>query len=179
MSDFEALVEKTDEIPTGRIPDRIENERAAIACVVWETTPKKERELTVTQLAETVGVGRKTYYRWKDQQWYQALCRHEVMKHLAEERREIYDALAEEAKSGDVKAIQMYSELMGDHVKQIDVTSGGESVSDEDARSMMTDDLVQGLIDEKIQSASIKRKIEDMDASTEEIGQLLIELLEQ
>lgn len=179
MDDIQLALEHTDKIPEGRIPNRIDNDQAAIAVVAWETTPKSERNLTIKQLCETLGISRQTYYRWRDQNWFQNLCRHEVMKHLADDRREVYDALVEEAKGGDVKAIQTYSELMGDHVKQIDVTSGGESISDEDARSMTTAELAEGLIDEKLDSAAFKKKIENMGASTEEVASLLIEILEE
>ena len=177
--DFEALVEYTDEMPTGRIPDRVKNKEAAVAFVVWQTKPKSERDLTIAQLSELTGISRQTYYRWRDKNWFQNLCRHEVFKHLADDRREVYDALVEKAKKGDVKAIQTYSDLMGDHVKQIDVTSGGESISDDAARQMTTAELAEELVNERLDDAAVRRMIEDMDASTEEIGALLVELLEE
>lgn len=172
MSD---LVEKN--IAASKIPDRIEDKEAAAIVVRWETMPKRERD-SLKALAEKINISRDTIYRWRDSNWYQNLVRHEVLKELASERREVYDALIKEAKGGDVKAIRHYSELLGDHVKQIDITSDGDSLSDEQARSMTTEELAESLINSRLDDAAYERKLKELDAGKEEVMALLIDLLE-
>lgn len=163
---------------TPDVPARIEKDEAAQAFVEWFCTPKQERDLSRTDLAEKTGVSRERLYQWQETAWFQNTCRHKVLSELAEERAEVYQALADEAKDGDIRAITQYSELMGDHVKQIDVTSGGESINTEDARMMTQDELIEQLIDEKIDKPGFREMLEESGMSKEQIGALLLELFE-
>lgn len=163
---------------TPSVPARIKNKEAAEAFVEWSATPKSERELTKKGLADRINVSRETFYNWEESAWFQQMVRHRVLSDLGKERREVYDALKQEAKSGNVRAITLYSELLGDHVQQIDVTSGGESLSEEDARMMSTEELAESLIEERIESESFRKQLEKADMNKESVAELLVELFE-
>lgn len=161
------------------VPARVDNQTAAEAFVEWTCTPEAERDYdSKAELARVLDVTRDTLYRWRDSAWFQNMVRHRTLASLSEDRAEIYDALAEEAKGGEVRAIELYADLMGDHVQQVDVTSGGESLSQDDARTMTTQELTEALLEDKIQSAAVRQKIEESDMSKEDVAELLIELIE-
>lgn len=163
---------------TPSVPARVKHDDAAEAYVEWYTTPEGERVRTKKELAQELQVSRETFYNWEESTWFQQMARHRVMTDLAQKRADVYQSLAEEAKEGSVRAIQLYSELLGDHVQQIDVTSGGESISDEDARQMSTEELAHALIEENVESAQFKKQLEESGMEKDQIAKLLVELLE-
>jgi hypothetical protein len=161
-----------------KVPARIEKQDAAEAFLEWYCTPKDEREYSRTELAENMEVSRERTYQWQEKAWFQNAARHRVLSEVAEHRAEVYNALVEEAKKGDIRAIRHYSEVMGDHVQQIDVTSGGESITTQDARMMDEDELIAQMIEEKVDSKSLQKKLKGMDITLDELQDLFAEFLE-
>ena len=100
---------------------------AALALVEYEFTPKKERK-TKDQLAEELGVSRKTLYNWDTQDSnfiaYKNYLSSEFMdSHLALVYKKLIDAI----ERGSVRGIEVYLKRIGDLDTQTEITIKDES----------------------------------------------------
>ncbi len=100
---------------------------AAIALVEYEFTPKKERK-TKEQIAEEIGVSRKTLHNWdtKDSNFinYKNYLASEFMdSHLAL----VYKKLIDSIERGSVRGIEVYLKRIGDLDTHTEVTIKDES----------------------------------------------------
>jgi len=164
---------------TDLVPARVDKQDAARAFAEWEATPEDSQDpSSLTKLSTTLGVSRETLHRWRQEAWLQNMVRKKVLSRLASHRAEVYDTLAELAKSGDLNAIRLYTDLIGDNVKQVDVTTGGEKINKKEARTMSTRELVEELLQEKSDSRVLENILEDSDLSEQELVELVSELLD-
>lgn len=136
-----------------------EYEDAKKAFLEWRALPEGERQpSTQKELAKILGVGEPTLSIWAGSEWFQRAYRRKVMMRLANHRAEVYEALISAAKKENVGAIKLYAELLGDNVQQIDITSGGKSITEADARRMSAKDLARKLAAEKAKEADLREK---------------------
>lgn len=156
------------------VPGGDEYEDARKAYVEWYALPDEEKTpATQGELAKRLGVHRKTLWDWSTQDWFQRAVRHVTFVRLSKHRSNVYRALVKKAtgdgdwEKADVRAIKHYSELLGDHVQQIDITSNGEGIAIEDARKMSTEELAASLADGQ------KERLEALGVSPSDFVKLL------
>lgn len=165
---------------TSLVPARIRNEDAAESYVQWMATPEDERTPpTKQEFAKYLGIARDTLYRWENTEWFQQAVRREAKKWLASRRRDVYQALIDQAiEEQNIAAIRHYSQLMGDQVQKIDVKKTEESVDTEDVRKMDTEELVKRALEEHSGSEALKRRLDDKDIDEEELREIIMVMLD-
>jgi predicted transcriptional regulator len=115
---------------------------AAIALVEYEFTPKKERK-TKEEIAEDLGVSRKTLHNWdtKDSNFiaYKNYLSSEFMdSHLAL----VYKKLIDSIERGSVRGIEVYLKRIGDLDTHTEVTiNNGDQLSFEDRKAALMERL--------------------------------------
>jgi hypothetical protein len=115
---------------------------AAIALVEYEFTPKAERK-TLDEVAEHVGVTRKTLYNWnhKDSNFiaYKNYLSSEFMdSHLAF----VYKKLIDSIEKGSTRGIELYLKRIGDLDTHSEITiNNGETQSFEDRKAALLERL--------------------------------------
>jgi hypothetical protein len=96
----------------------------------WVATPKAAREQkTLTAFAKKIGVDRTTLWRWSSVPQFREAVLQAARSYLKDELPEIYGALADRAKGGDVPAIKLALEVSGEYTPRQDLTSGGEKIA--------------------------------------------------
>jgi hypothetical protein len=91
-----------------------------------EATPKSMRSDTVDQFCAKYGISESTYYYQsnKTDNWKKVL---EIsLMSAKKEVPEVLKVLAEKAKSGDMKAIDLYLDYVIQLSKNVDIKTGGE-----------------------------------------------------
>lgn len=95
--------------------------------IQWLSVPKKEKTESETipgtqmELAETLGVSRRTLQRWKKLPGFQDAVYGEVRRHLDWRLPEILEALATKAETGDVPAIALSLKVAGRYQERQDI----------------------------------------------------------
>ena len=123
---------------------------AALALVEYEFTPKKERK-TKDQLAEELGVSRKTLYNWDTQDSnfiaYKNYLSSEFMdSHLALVYKKLIDAI----ERGSVRGIEVYLKRIGDLDTHTEVTiNDGSQMSFEERKAALLERLEKTKEDEQ------------------------------
>lgn len=85
------------------------------AALVWYATPPDRRlPSTAKALAERLGVDEATIHRWRKADGWDEAVQEIAKLHLVRHRPNIYGALIRQAEAGDIKAIRLYHELIGD-----------------------------------------------------------------
>ena len=87
---------------------------------------------TVTELCETVGVARSTFYKWMDDKDYLNYVESLIDKYADSELSTVWKALIKKCKAGDVQAIKLYFELKGKYLNKVEVSGSirSEKLSD-------------------------------------------------
>lgn len=143
------------------IPTEDEYGDARRAVVEWYATPKKERQpTTVNALCRNLSIGRRTYYHWVEQEWFQKAVRFYAFTQMAEHRADVIQSIIDEAKNGSYQHAKLFHELLGDHVQQVDVTSGGDRLTAEGARTLTAAELAKVLAEEQAESEDEKKEIQ-------------------
>lgn len=115
---------------------------AAIALVEYEFTPKGQRK-TKEQIAEDLGVSRKTLHNWDTRDanfiaYKNALSADFMDSHLAL----VYKKLIESIERGSVKGIELYLKRIGDLDTATEVTiKNGDDVSFEERKAALLERL--------------------------------------
>lgn len=94
----------------------------------WLALPKKLRKpRTQDQLAKIIGYDPATLSDWKKLPGFMDDVRQAAKTHLKNDVPEIFDALAREAKAGDVQAIKLALEVTGEYIpaQKVDATVNG------------------------------------------------------
>jgi hypothetical protein len=119
-------------------PDTTKWTAHQIIYMEWLATPKKQRNpKTVEQLAAKLGYNRTTLWDWtKLPSWNKSVATI-ARDFLHSDASEIFQALGDKAKRGDVSAIKLALEVLGEYVPKQDITTevfvkGYQTVSPDD-----------------------------------------------
>ena len=92
--------------------------------IEWLATPKKQRKpATQKAFAASIGTHEVTVCEWKRKPELMNAVRELSRAYLKDELPDIYSALIEKAKTGDVPAIKLAMEMTGEYVPKTALTS--------------------------------------------------------
>ena|SRR5215203_1026604 len=84
--------------------------------VDWLATPKTERtEKTIAELANRIGVGEATVYRWKKENNLQEIADKRARSKLGDSLPTVLNTIRTKAESGDFKFAKLYLEILGEY----------------------------------------------------------------
>lgn len=93
----------------------------------WKASPKALREpKTETELADKLGVDRKTLWRWRQISGFDKERLKRIRDYFIEDTPDIITALREKAKEGNVQAIVAWMELVEQIAKKLEVDATAE-----------------------------------------------------
>lgn len=91
---------------------------------------------TITELIETVGVPRTTFYRWLDDERYVDYINSLIRKYTDSELSAVWKALVHECRKGNVQAIKLYFELKGKYTTSVKIESPFAALTTEELRKL-------------------------------------------
>lgn len=95
---------------------------------------------TVTELIETVGVPRTTFYRWLDDEDYIGYINSLIERYTDSELSSVWKALVRECKKGNVQAIKLFFELKGKYATNIRIESPFAGLTTEELKHLADSD---------------------------------------
>lgn len=91
---------------------------------------------TITELIETVGVPRTTFYRWLEDEQYISYINSLIERYTDSELAAVWKALVKECKKGNVQAIKLFFELKGKYSANIKIESPFAGLTTEELRKL-------------------------------------------
>lgn len=91
---------------------------------------------TITELIETVGVPRTTFYRWLDDERYVDYINSLIQKYTDSELSAVWKSLINECRKGNVQAIKLYFELKGKYTANVKIESPFAALTTEELRKL-------------------------------------------
>lgn len=101
---------------------------------------------TITDLINSVGVPRTTFYRWLDDERYVSYINSLIDKYTDSELASVWKSLITKCKRGDVQAIKLYFELKGKYTAKIQ-TNISANINNPFAE-LSTEELKKLIVDE-------------------------------
>jgi hypothetical protein len=105
--------------------------------IEWLATPKSERTpKTQKEFAAVIGTDEGTLSDWKKKAGFMDEVRGLARKYLKDELPDIYGALIEKAKTGDVPAIKLAMEMTGEYTPKQNIQMDLSKLSDDELRTI-------------------------------------------
>ncbi len=101
-----------------------------------EMLAKPDFSGTITELIETVGVPRTTFYRWLEDEQYISYINSLIERYTDSELAAVWKALVKECKKGNVQAIKLFFELKGKYSANIKIESPFAGLTTEELRKL-------------------------------------------
>ena len=101
------------------------DERQTIAAQLWAA--RRHNKLTEDQIAEQLGISRRTLFTWKQLPAWKTYVSDMVREVAQEHRGEVIDALITQCKKGNVRAITVFLQYTGDLKNEPSVVVNNEA----------------------------------------------------